>query len=53
MAEEIQYPASVAVDLLMDDPSAVAAQVQSVAEKIPGRLREFIFDAARAVRREH
>lgn len=53
MAEKIQYPAGVAVDLLMDDPSAVAAQVQSVAEKIPGRLREFTFGAARAVAREH
>ena len=54
MAEGIQYQAGVAVDLLMDEPSAVTAQVQSVAEKIPGRLREFIFDAtSRAVAREH
>ena len=49
MAEGIQYPSGVAVDQLVDDPSAVAAQIQLVAEKFPGRLREFIFDAARAV----
>ena len=49
MAEGIQYLSGVAVDQLVDDPSAVAAQVQLGAEKFPGRLREFIFDAARAV----
>ena len=53
MAEGIQYPLGIAVDQLVDDPSAVAAQVRLVAEKFPGRLREFIFDAARAVRHEH
>ena len=53
MAEGIQYPLGVAVDQLVDDPSAVAAQVQLVADKFLGRLRQFIFDAARAVGHEH
>ena len=53
MAEGIEYPSGEAVDQLVDDPSAVAAQVQLVAEKFPRRLREFIFDAARAVGHEH
>ena len=53
MAEGIQYPSGVAVDQLVDGPSAVAAQVQLVAEKFPGRLREFIFDAARATGQKH
>ena len=53
MAEGIQHPSRVAVDQLVDDPSAVAAQVQLVAEKFPGWLRKFIFNAARAVGHEH
>ena len=53
MAEGIQYPSGVAVDQLLDDPSAMAAQVQLIAETFPGRLLEFIFDAARAVGHEH
>ena len=52
MAEGIQYSSGVAVDQLVDDPRAVAAQVQLVAEKFPRRLRELIFEAARAVGHE-
>ena len=35
MGEGIQYSSGVAVDQLVDDPSAVAAQVQLVAERFP------------------
>ena len=36
MAEGIQYPSGVAVDQLVDDHSAVAAQVQLIAKNSQG-----------------